>query len=120
MCRHIESEGGITFAQDESAKYDGMPRSAIAAGDVDFVLPPEKIAEELARIAEHPFATEDQVEKVSHEAEDEGIGKRGNALQEILLLVRNQSRVDFSPARNKSELNSPTSWLFCLQAAELC
>src|SRR5262249_10860683 len=41
----IKEMGGITFAQDEkSAKYHGMPRSAIEAGVVDFVLPPEKIA----------------------------------------------------------------------------
>lgn len=32
----IKSEGGITFAQsEESAEYDGMPHSAIAAGHVD-------------------------------------------------------------------------------------
>ena len=52
----IKTEGGITFAQDlKSAKYDGMPRSAIAAGCVDFVLPPEGIARELARIGRHPY-----------------------------------------------------------------
>src|SRR5262249_5250871 len=51
----IKDEGGITFAQDEkTAEYDGMPRSAINAGCVDFVLPPERIAEELARLARHP------------------------------------------------------------------
>src|SRR5262245_23995724 len=48
----IHSEGGITFAQDEeTATYDGMPHSAINAGCVDLVLPPERIAEELARLA---------------------------------------------------------------------
>ncbi len=51
----IKAEGGITFAQDESARYDSMPRNAVAAGCVDFVFPPEKIAGELARIARHPF-----------------------------------------------------------------
>jgi two-component system CheB/CheR fusion protein len=51
----IKAEGGIAFAQDDSAKYDSMPRSAIAAGCVDFVLSPEKIAQELARIAKHPY-----------------------------------------------------------------
>jgi two-component system, chemotaxis family, CheB/CheR fusion protein len=50
----IKAEDGITFAQDESAAYDSMPRNAIAAGCVDFVLSPEKIAHELARIAKHP------------------------------------------------------------------
>jgi len=52
----IKAEGGIAFAQDESAKYDSMPRSAVAAGCVDRVLSPEDIAGELARIASHPFA----------------------------------------------------------------
>ena len=50
----IKAEGGITFAQDDSARYDSMPRSAVAAGSVDFVLSPEDIAAELARIARHP------------------------------------------------------------------
>ena len=41
----IAEEGGVVFAQDPaSAKFDGMPRSAIATGCVDFVLPPEGIA----------------------------------------------------------------------------
>src|SRR5437762_896625 len=51
----IKAEGGITFAQDESAKYDSMPRSAISAGCVDFILSPENIARELAHIARHPY-----------------------------------------------------------------
>jgi two-component system CheB/CheR fusion protein len=34
----IKAEGGITFAQDESARYASMPRSAVAAGCVDFDL----------------------------------------------------------------------------------
>ena len=54
----IKAEGGITFAQDvKSAKYAGMPESAIAAGVVDFVLPPDQIAHQLARLAHHPFAS---------------------------------------------------------------
>lgn len=51
----IKDAGGLTFAQDEgSSKYDSMPRSAIAAQCVDFVLPPEKIAAEIARLGESP------------------------------------------------------------------
>jgi two-component system CheB/CheR fusion protein len=52
----IKAAGGITFAQDSSAQYRGMPQSAIASGFVDFVMPPEAIAGELARIARHAFA----------------------------------------------------------------
>src|SRR5579872_5771152 len=52
----IKGEGGITMAQDEkSAKFFGMPGSAIAANCVDLVLPPESIARELSRIARHPY-----------------------------------------------------------------
>ena len=53
----IKAEGGITFAQDDSAKHSSMPRSAVAAGCVDFVLPPADIAKELGRIARHPSFT---------------------------------------------------------------
>ena len=42
----IKEAGGITFAQEpETAKYDGMPRSAIVAGCVDSVLAPAGIAD---------------------------------------------------------------------------
>ena len=48
----IKAAGGITFAQEiGSAKFDGMPRSAIAAGVADFVLPPAEIARQLVAIA---------------------------------------------------------------------
>ncbi|HVI86612.1 MAG TPA: chemotaxis protein CheB, partial [bacterium] len=50
----IKAEGGITFAQDDTAQHDSMPRSAITAGCVDFVLPPDEIAKEIARIGRHP------------------------------------------------------------------
>ena len=65
----IKAEGGITFAQDESARYDSMPRSAIASGCVDFVLKPRDIAKELARIAKHPYIAGQPQELISR-AED--------------------------------------------------
>ena len=56
----IKAANGITFAQDDTAKYDTMPRSAIASGCVDFVLSPKNIVKELVRIAHHPLlATDD-------------------------------------------------------------
>ncbi|MCL4501902.1 MAG: PAS domain-containing protein, partial [Deltaproteobacteria bacterium] len=67
----IKAEGGVTFAQEvATAKYSGMPESAIAAGHVDFVLSPEKIARQLARLARHPLVTaapdaKEKEEKVS-------------------------------------------------------
>ena len=52
----IKAEGGITFAQEpSSAKFDGMPSSAIAGSAVDFVLTPEGIAKQLVSLADHPY-----------------------------------------------------------------
>ena len=51
----IKAEGGITFAQDDSAQQPGMPNSAVESGCVDFVLAPDAIARELVRIARHPW-----------------------------------------------------------------
>ncbi|GEP41638.1 hypothetical protein BGE01nite_09290 [Brevifollis gellanilyticus] len=51
----IKAAGGMTFAQDESALHGSMPQSAVASGCVDFVLSPEDIAAEIARIARHPY-----------------------------------------------------------------
>jgi len=48
----IKDQGGTTFAQEKrTAKFDGMPGNAIAAGVADFVLPPAGIARELVAIA---------------------------------------------------------------------
>lgn len=49
-CRQIKAKGGITFAQDQSAEVDGMPRSAQDAGCIDFVLPPDQISRQLQEI----------------------------------------------------------------------
>jgi two-component system CheB/CheR fusion protein len=51
----IKHEGGLTFAQDDTAKFSSMPHSAISAGVVDFVLSPKEIALELERLSKHPF-----------------------------------------------------------------
>jgi two-component system CheB/CheR fusion protein len=56
----IKAEGGITFAQDDSAHFDSMPRSAVATGHVDFVLSPSQIAKEIARIAVHSYVSADE------------------------------------------------------------
>ena len=49
-CKQIKAKGGTTFAQDKSAEFNDMPLSAQAEGCIDFVLPPDKIADELQRL----------------------------------------------------------------------
>jgi two-component system CheB/CheR fusion protein len=88
----IKAMGGVTLAQDEqSAKYSAMPRNAIAAGNVDFVLPPDAIARELKRIATHVqiYTTDERTDGGDRLTPDETLSK-------IFLLLRNLSRVDFS------------------------
>ena len=50
-CKQIKERGGTTFAQDVSADVTDMPRSAEASGNIDSVLSPAKIADELQRMA---------------------------------------------------------------------
>ena len=51
----IRAVGGITIAQlPEEAQAEGMPRAAIATGDVDMVLPVQELGEELLRLAALP------------------------------------------------------------------
>ncbi len=90
--RAIKAEGGIILAQDEqSAKYDGMPKSAAATGVVDYILPPEKIAAELKRISRHPAMGLLQTMKsgpLLQAGEDD--------LNRIFMLMRTATGVDFT------------------------
>ncbi len=85
--RAIKKEEGITFAQDSSAKFDSMPQSAIAAGAVDFVLPPKMMARELARIAQHPFK-----ERIAQAEMIEG----DPLAQRAIRMLRGATGVDFT------------------------
>ena len=56
--RAIKAESGMTIAQDpQSAKYQGMPRSAITAGVVDVVKPASQMSEPLLRLCAEPHET---------------------------------------------------------------
>src|SRR2546425_7774296 len=83
----IKAAGGITFAQDESAAYEGMPRSAMMAGTVDFRLSPVEIARELGKIARHAY--------VGADGPPERIVDGAKTAQ-ILRLLQQSSGVDFT------------------------
>jgi two-component system CheB/CheR fusion protein len=85
----IKAEGGVTFAQEErSAKFHDMPRAAIAAGSVDFILPPEGIARELAQIGSHPYVA---MPKPKHEEQP----LPGTTQEKIYAMLQKASGVDF-------------------------
>lgn len=88
----IKEAGGITFAQEpESAKFDGMPKSAIVAGCVDFVLPPARIAKELSHIIRHPYVGRSTLEKT-----DALLPERDDEWSRLFKLLRDASGVDFT------------------------
>ena len=88
--RAIKGEGGMTMAQEPSTtEYDGMPRSAIATGLVDYVMPPDKMPGQLITYAAHAYGKKPR--PVIPPA-----GKVEDALKKILILLRAQTGYDFS------------------------
>ncbi len=54
--RAIKGEGGMAMAQSPTTtEYDGMPKSAIATGLIDYELPPAEMAVQLMAYAAHAF-----------------------------------------------------------------
>jgi two-component system CheB/CheR fusion protein len=96
----IQAQGGVTLVQDETtAKYEGMPRSAIAAGCVDYVLPPREIARELGRIARHPYVAHGEAIQRAELVPAENVG-----LNAIFQLLRRTTGVDFTHYRQTTIL----------------
>ena len=87
----IKQEGGLTFAQDDTAKFTSMPHSAIAAGTVDFILPPKEIALELARLSKHPL-----IKTIGIKNDEENLIDNNNPdLKIILNQLHKATGVDF-------------------------
>ena len=85
----VKAAGGITFAQCEAtAEFEGMPNTAAATGQVDFILPPQAIAEELFKISRHPYVSP-QTLATKKSGEEE-------TLAEIFRLLKNVIGVDFT------------------------
>jgi two-component system CheB/CheR fusion protein len=97
----IKAEGGITFVQEPaSAKYDGMPGSAIDSGCVAFILRPRDIAREIARIQHHPYLLP-QEQAEAERGEDfadsvVNLSRSESNLSIVLDQLRKTSGVDFS------------------------
>ena len=88
--RAIKGEGGMVIAQTpDSCEYDGMPRSAIATGLVDYELPPAEMAARLIAYAVHAFGRPPRPGAVA----SPGVG---SAMKKIFILLRAQTGHDFS------------------------
>ena len=88
----IKANGGITFSQDEAtAAFESMPRSAISAGVVDFILPPELMPAKLMEINQ-PF----HLDKTAAGVEESEIKKEEEIFKQIITILRLRKNVDFT------------------------
>ncbi len=86
----IKESGGMTIVQDpRSAKYDGMPRSAIDAGLADHILPVEEIPRELLSYVQQPYL---QPPGKLQTEEKQFAGY----VQKVLMLIRSVTGRDFT------------------------
>jgi two-component system CheB/CheR fusion protein len=76
----------------ESAKFDGMPRSAIDAGLADIVAPAEELAGKIAAYLQHVPVLATRPETRLADASRSG-------LEKVILLLRAQTRHDFRSTR---------------------
>lgn len=91
--RAIKAAEGLVLVQSvETAAYDGMPRSAIDTGLADFILPPEKMPEQLMQyFASHRAAFKPENDKVERDDVDK-----------IFSILRSRIGHDFSDYKDKT------------------
>nr|WP_315186766.1 chemotaxis protein CheB [uncultured Albidiferax sp.] len=88
--RAIKGEGGMVMVQNPgSAEFDGMPRSTLATGLVDFELPPAEMPAQLMAYVAHAFGRPPNVGLAS-------VPLSENALKKIFILLRTHTGHDFS------------------------
>jgi two-component system CheB/CheR fusion protein len=87
--RAIKGEGGMAMAQNpESTEFDGMPRSAIATGLVDYVLPPAEMPAHLTAFVNHSSGARNPSIAPTTKPDDE--------IERVFLLLRTHTGHDFS------------------------
>ncbi|KAA5540815.1 chemotaxis protein CheB [Adhaeribacter rhizoryzae] len=85
----IKTAGGMVVVQDpHTAKFDGMPRSAIEAGSADFILAPDLMAHEILEYARQIPLVKSLVEMPEEQ-------RKQQVLHEILDLICTHTKTDF-------------------------
>ncbi|MEI9938269.1 MAG: chemotaxis protein CheB [Pseudomonadota bacterium] len=88
--RAIKAEGGMAMAQNpDSTEYDGMPRSAIGTGLIDYTLPPAEMPAQLIAYAARALG------KVTRR-DLQPAAKSDDVLKRIFVLLRAHTGHDFS------------------------
>jgi two-component system, chemotaxis family, CheB/CheR fusion protein len=117
----VKAELGMSMVQQvESAKYAGMPSSAIGTGLADFVLPPASMSKQLVAYAKGPYLATPAEKEEEEQAALEPI-------QKIFVLLRERVGHDFSGYKastiwrridrrmNLHQLKNPQAYLRYLQ-----
>lgn len=90
--RAIKEEGGTVFVQDEaSAKFNGMPKSAINTGLADYILAPEEMPAALVNFIRHPF-----VSNPPHVGETTLDFDSEDNFSRLFQLLQKKTKVDFT------------------------
>src|ERR1039457_6855133 len=88
--RAIKGEGGMVMVQNPaSTEYDGMPRSALATGLVDYELPPAEMPAQLIAYVTHAFGNPPRAASFP-------TPKTESATKKLFVLLRAQTGHDFS------------------------
>jgi two-component system, chemotaxis family, CheB/CheR fusion protein len=87
--KEIKAGGGMTMVQDpQSAQHDGMPRSAIASGSADYVLPAEQMADALLAYVRHAAVASTSMAVLPEKTLD--------PLTAVVEVMRERTKFDFS------------------------
>ncbi len=87
--KEIKASGGMTMVQDpQTVQHDGMPRSAIATGSADYVLPAEQMADALVAYLRHAALAATTTAVLPEKAPD--------PLTTALAVLRAHTKFDFS------------------------
>jgi len=90
--REINQAGGTVLVQDDTAQFDGMPRSAISTGMADFILPPGEIATKILELTRQEMPTP----MIDASAWDD------TTFEDVLTAVRRVTGNDFRGYREKT------------------
>ncbi len=87
--RAIKEAGGMVMVQDEeTAKFDGMPRSAILTGIVDYILSPDQMSGELENYTTGKLSIST--------TQQHAISAERNSLSKTLALIKKKTGIDLS------------------------
>ena len=85
----VKEHGGLVIVQSpETAKFDGMPRSAINTGLADFILSPEEIVDEILNFSNYPTLIRPQEQDVLLSDEE--------TFPRIYAILKKVSGIDFT------------------------